>query len=219
MRRRSGRADWHRMPRTGSRERQGVLCGREIRTRRMSAVVARRTKGSRREQLRRAAAAPADIEVQYATARAGVPHPASLRRWAQVALADPRFSLGNRPHSVTLRIVASAEGRKLNREWRGMDKPTNVLSFPSGGPMTLNSEPVPLGDIVICAPVIRREAAEQGKVARAHWAHMVVHGVLHLLGYDHESEWDAVVMEKLEAKLLASQGFPDPYQLKESARR
>jgi probable rRNA maturation factor len=85
--------------------------------------------------------------------------------------------------------------------------------------MAPGAEPLQLGDIVICAPVIRREAAEQGKSARAHWAHMVVHGVLHLLGYDHELERDAVAMEALERTLLAREGFPDPYQFKDAARR
>ncbi len=120
---------------------------------------------------------------------------------------------------MTLRIVAAAEGRRLNRQWRGKDKPTNVLSFPAGEPLAPGDEAVSLGDIVICAPVIRREAGEQGKTLRAHWAHMVVHGVLHLLGYDHESERDAVIMEALERELLADRGFPDPYQLKDAVRR
>jgi probable rRNA maturation factor len=167
----------------------------------------------------RGAAAPVEIEVQYATTRAGIPHAASLRSWAQAALAHARTRRRGRVQSVTLRIVATAEGRRLNRAWRGKDKPTNVLSFPSGQTLAPGGEPESLGDIVICAPVIHREAAEQGKAARAHWAHMVVHGILHLLGYDHESELDAVIMEALERKLLARAGFPDPYQLKDAVRR
>jgi probable rRNA maturation factor len=159
------------------------------------------------------------VEVQYAIARAGVPHPASLRNWAQAALAHARTPRLKRAQSVTLRIVTTAEGRALNRQWRGKDKPTNVLSFPSGGSIAPDDEPESLGDIVICAPVILREAAEQGKPPRAHWAHMVVHGVLHLLGYDHESERDAKVMERLERALLAREGFADPYQSKEATRR
>jgi probable rRNA maturation factor len=157
-----------------------------------------------------------EIEVQFAAARAGVPHPASLRSWAQSALAARH---GPGAGSVTLRIVGAAEGRKLNHRWRGKDKATNVLSFPSGVDAAPGGEPAPLGDIVICAPVIRREAAEQGKSTRAHWAHMVVHGVLHLLGYDHESGREAAVMEGLERRLLVARGFPDPYGSEESIRR
>lgn len=168
---------------------------------------------------RRVSAGVAEIEVQYAVSRAGVPHPATLRTWAQAALARVQGRRRGPRRSVTLRIVAAAEGRKLNRQWRGKDKPTNVLSFPAGEPLAPGDEAASLGDIVICAPVIRREAAEQGKAPRAHWAHMVVHGVLHLLGYDHESERDAVVMEALERELLANRGFPDPYQPKDAVRR
>lgn len=182
-------------------------------------AVARRAKAPVPTPSRNAVAAAAEIEVQYATARAGIPHAASLRSWAQAALAQSRTRPRGRVQAVTLRIVATAEGRKLNRQWRGKDKPTNVLSFPSGQPLAPGDEPESLGDIVICAPVIRREAVEQGKTARAHWAHMVVHGILHLLGYDHESERDAVVMEALERRLLARAGFPDPYQLKDAVRR
>jgi probable rRNA maturation factor len=184
----------------------------------VTAVVARRARRALPPRPRRAAAADTEIEVQYAVGRAGIPHPASLRAWAQAALAQARTGR-RRAQSVTLRIVAMAEGRKLNRQWRGKDKPTNVLSFPSGTPMAPGDEPESLGDIVICAPVIRREAADQGKTSRAHWAHMVVHGILHLLGYDHESNQDAEVMERLERTLLARAGFPDPYQLKDAVRR
>ena len=161
-------------------------------------------------------AGTAEIEVQYAAARSGIPHAASLRTWARAALHSTRRA--GRP-SITLRIVGAAEGRKLNRQWRGKDKPTNVLSFPSGVMAMPGEDVVPLGDIVICAPVIRREAVEQGKASRAHWAHMVVHGVLHLLGYDHESGPDAAVMESLERRLLAAQGFPDPYGSEVAVRR
>lgn len=169
--------------------------------------------------MRKIPKAAAVVEVQYAAPRAGIPSPASLRAWALSALDHERGRRRSGAGSVTLRIVAAAEGRRLNRQWRGKDKPTNVLSFPSGETVAPADEPLSLGDIVICAPVIRREASEQGKTPRAHWAHMVVHGVLHLLGYDHESEGDARVMERLERMLLAREGFPDPYQLKDTARR
>lgn len=129
---------------------------------------------------------------------AGIPSAASLRGWAAAAR-------GRKRGGITIRLVDAAESRTLNRGYRGMDKPTNVLSFPMG-------EPDYLGDIVICAPVVAAEALAQGKTARAHWAHMVVHGVLHLLGYDHVAEGEAVRMESLERKLLARLGFPDPYE-------
>ena len=104
-----------------------------------------------------------------------------------------------------MRLVGIDEGRALNRDWRGRDYATNVLSFPM-------QEPGYLGDIVICAAVVAREAVEQHKSARAHWAHMVVHGVLHLLGHDHVVDAEAERMEALERKLLLRLGFPDPYR-------
>ena len=104
---------------------------------------------------------------------------------------------------LTIRIVGAAESRALNRTWRGKDKPTNVLSFGGAGPE--------VGDLAICAPVVAREAREQGKSARDHWAHMVVHGVLHLMGYDHEREREAALMEKREVNILGQLGIPNPY--------
>jgi probable rRNA maturation factor len=113
-------------------------------------------------------------------------------------------ALGRRTGEVTLRIVGPAESRALNRRYRKKDKPTNVLSFPY-------DDPGLLGDIVICAAVVNREAREQGKRREAHWAHMVVHGVLHLLGFDHIRPADAKVMERRERAILARLSFPDPY--------
>lgn len=113
--------------------------------------------------------------------------------------------------SLSVRIVGAAESRRLNAVWRGKDKPTNVLSFPSGVARVTVGEPYPLGDLVICAPVVAREAREQRKAPAAHWAHMVVHGVLHLLGYDHEIDRDAQVMEAREMNLLAKFGYSNPY--------
>lgn len=113
---------------------------------------------------------------------------------------------------LTIRVVGAAESRKLNRTWRGKDKPTNVLSFPALPVGNGRHELVPeLGDLAICAPVVAREAREQGKPAQAHWAHMVVHGVLHLLGYDHEVDRDAQIMEAREADILAGLGYSNPY--------
>ena len=133
----------------------------------------------------------------------GLPAAASLRAWATAAL-------GSACGDLSIRIVDEAESQDLNSRYRHKHKPTNVLSFPYDGE-TLDV-PV-LGDIVICAQVVAREAAEQGKEPRAHWAHMVVHGCLHLLGYDHENDKDAVEMERREREILAAFGFPDPYLL------
>ena len=113
---------------------------------------------------------------------------------------------------VSVRIVDAAEIQALNRDYRGKDKPTNVLSFPAGDVVGLPADmPVPLGDVVICASVVREEAAAQGKAITDHWAHMLVHGTLHLLGFDHEEESAAVAMETLETRVLTAHGFPDPY--------
>lgn len=142
-----------------------------------------------------------DILIQRRVDPAGIPAAASLREWAN-------RSLGRIAGDVTIRIVDEAESHELNQRYRGKDKSTNVLSFPYDGDML--DVPV-LGDIVICAPVVQREAREQGKDARAHWAHMVVHGCLHLLGYDHVQESEAEVMEAKERRILAELGFPDPY--------
>ena len=163
------------------------------------------------------------IEVQYAVNRSGVPHPSTLRRWARSALqlsgaVAPR-AVRKPPASLTVRVVGATEGRLLNRRWRGKDKTTNVLSFPAGDLPPGQHETLPLGDIVICAPVIRREAMEQFKSLTSHWAHMVIHGTLHLLGYDHEAKGDAAVMEQKERQLMAGLGFADPYLLLKDARR
>lgn len=142
--------------------------------------------------------------MQRAVAARGVPSPARLRRWARAALAET--ARGRDRGELTVRIVGNAESRRLNRRYRNKDKPTNVLSFPGEAPGLL-------GDLVICAPVVAREAREQGKAAAAHWAHMVVHGVLHLLGFDHIRPGDAKVMERRERAILARLSFPDPYKI------
>lgn len=143
------------------------------------------------------------VTVQIATRRAGVPHSRSFARWAKAAFAGGRVRRARGAAELTIRVVGATESRKLNRTWRGKDKPTNVLSFQADGPL--------LGDLAICAPVVAREAREQGKRPAAHWAHMVVHGVLHLLGYDHENDRDAARMEARETKILAQLGMPNPY--------
>lgn len=150
------------------------------------------------------------LEVQYACAAPDLPDEAALRRWAQAAApAEAAVEL-------VIRLVDEAESRTLNHTYRGKDRPTNVLSFPFEPPPgvpteLLAADGLPLGDLVICAPVVTREAAEQGKAPAAHWAHMVVHGVLHLRGYDHVAEPAALEMEALERHVLHTLGFPDPY--------
>lgn len=128
------------------------------------------------------------VAIQYAVTRRGVPSPAALRQWARTAAAVP----------LTLRIVGAAEGRRLNRVYRKKDRATNVLTFATG-------------DIVLCHPVIRREARAQGKSLAAHYAHLVVHGCLHLRGYDHEKKRDAGRMETREIALLRRLGIANPY--------
>lgn len=146
------------------------------------------------------------IEIQFATSRRGVPHAIKLRKWAQQALPP-------KDQPVCIRIVGTAESRKLNRKWRGKDKPTNVLSFSYSSPSAFSLQPTAsfLGDLVICAPVVAREAREQGKTLNAHWAHMVIHGILHLLGHDHVKNRDAIKMAAREVEILAQFGYQDPY--------
>lgn len=155
------------------------------------------------------------VSVQFAGSRRGVPHSRSLAGWARAAFASTRPSRSRRATNLTIRVVGAAESRVLNRTWRGKDKPTNVLSFPAMDIGSGAHDPMPrdfeLGDLAICAPVVAREAREQGKPAKAHWAHMVVHGVLHLLGYDHENDRDAVAMEAREVAILSRFGYSDPY--------
>ncbi len=150
---------------------------------------------------------PLELSVAYAAPRRGVPSAASFRRWAAAALATARHG---RPAELSLRIVGAREGRALNRRYRGKDYATNVLSFPVELPRGIDS-PL-LGDIVVCAPVVAREAREQHKPARDHFAHLAIHGVLHLLGFDHQDPRAAARMESLEARILASLGIADPYR-------
>jgi len=145
-----------------------------------------------------------EITVQYAVAATGLPSEAEFRAWAELALQEHA-----RPAELVLRIVDEAEITALNRRYRGKDGSTNVLSFPYQGCVGVPSEL--LGDVVICAPVVAAEAAVQGKPPAAHWAHLVIHGVLHLLGYDHHHEADAARMEHRESALLAALRYPDPW--------
>jgi probable rRNA maturation factor len=150
--------------------------------------------------------APLTLAVGYAVPRAGLPAATSFRRWVEAAL---RGAKRHKAAELAIRIVGADEGRALNRDYRGKDYATNVLSFPVELPPGVA---LPLiGDLAICAPVVQREAAEQGKAVRDHWAHLTIHGVLHLLGHDHVDERDATVMEALETRILASLGIADPY--------
>ncbi len=153
----------------------------------------------------------ARIEIQYAISSDGLPTEAELTLWAQAALNSIADSTGE----ITLRVVDAEETRALNHSYRGKDSPTNVLSFPFEMPegLPLAAQDLILGDIALCADVIAEESQEQNKVLTHHWAHMVVHGVLHLLGFDHIGDSDAAIMEKLEIDILASLGIPDPYHL------
>jgi probable rRNA maturation factor len=167
------------------------------------------------------AAAPAlDLDIQRACDAADLPGDVQLRGWVRAALTAGR----QRPSAaaLTLRIVDADEGALLNQRYRGRTGPTNVLSFPFEPPAGLPPEALDdpelaaqLGDIVICAPVLRREAALQGKTLAAHTAHLVVHGSLHLLGFDHIDPAEASEMEALEAAILGGFGFSTPYEVPE----
>lgn len=146
------------------------------------------------------------VDIQSATADP-VPDEDDIRRWIAAALAAGGHAGDT---EVSLRLVDNAEMIALNQRFRDKPQPTNVLSFPADLPPALQ---LPLlGDIVICAPVIAAEAAAQGKAASAHWAHMLVHGTLHLLGHDHMDAHEAKQMESIETRILAELGFPCPYR-------
>ncbi|VXC17227.1 rRNA maturation RNase YbeY [Pseudomonas sp. 9Ag] len=150
-----------------------------------------------------------ELDLQIAT-DGTVPDEAALHRWCELALRQRKGD-----SELTIRLVDEAEGRELNRTWRQKDYATNVLSFPADvpdGPDGIPLLDIPLlGDLVICVPVVEREASEQGKPPQAHWAHLVIHGCLHLLGYDHIEDDEAEEMESLERQLLAELGHADPY--------
>ena len=148
------------------------------------------------------------VAISYGLPRKGVPAAASFRKWVAAALADRAGEA-----DVAIRVVDEEEGRSLNRQYRGKDYPTNVLSFPADLPEGLpDGVRLPLlGDLVICAPVVEREAREQGKPLATHYAHLTVHGVLHLVGWDHENDRDAERMEQRERQILATLGIGDPY--------
>ena len=146
-----------------------------------------------------------EVQVQYGLPRAGWPAAPNLHRAARAAWR------GRGAAQVVLRVVDDEEGLRLNRDFRGRERPTNVLSFPAPPEAKLPRSPVFIGDIVLCAPVLAEEAGAQRKDLRAHFAHMVVHGMLHLQGLDHQTPEDAEAMEAIERQILGGLGYPDPY--------
>jgi probable rRNA maturation factor len=145
-----------------------------------------------------------EVDVSYAARRPWVPNSGQVAAWAGTALAPLRRSV-----VLSVRVVGLARSRSLNAHYRHKDKPTNVLSF--GGAGSAPDGRLFLGELVICAPVVAREALAQGKTLESHWAHMTVHGVLHLLGFDHERRAEAAKMAAKEIQILDRLGFSDPY--------
>lgn len=148
------------------------------------------------------------LDVQSATAMT-TPTQQDFQRWIEATLRDR-----SEPIALCIRLVDEDESQSLNHEFRGKNQPTNVLSFPFAAP-----EQVPataydhlLGDLILCAPLVQQEASQQDKAEQHHWAHLTVHGTLHLLGYDHEEPKQAQEMEQMERSILASLNIPDPYQ-------
>lgn len=146
------------------------------------------------------------LETQYEIPGSGLPSDADFHTWAKAALGTRRDA-----SELVIRIVDEAEMTTLNQTYRKKTEPTNVLSFPLQGPGQVATNL--LGDLVICAPVVQQEAIAQGKTEWSHWAHMTVHGVLHLLGFDHQNAQNAETMENLERDILAQLGISDPYQM------
>ena len=146
-----------------------------------------------------------EVDVQIASDEDDLPDPDELRTWADTAVCGLKQNA-----ELTIRIVDEVESARLNDSYRKKSGATNVLSFPFESPPGVKLSL--LGDVVICAPVVRREAAEQSKSLSSHWAHMVVHGALHLLGYDHELAGDADEMEAIETRILGELGFDNPYE-------
>jgi probable rRNA maturation factor len=187
-------------------------------------VAARAVSKAKAVRKTRAKAVPPTLrlDVQHVVSREGVPSAKRLSLWAQAAYevhhAAHAMHAGKGrkrivpPVQVSLRIVGAAESRKLNRQWRDEDHATNVLSFPVGEMPEIAGEAPTLGDLVVCQPIVKREAREQGITLDSHWAHMMIHGVLHLLGYDHEDERDAQVMEACEVAILEQFGYASPYE-------
>ncbi len=157
---------------------------------------------------------PVQVDVQVAVEISDVPAESEVQRWLEQVVAQVESDTA-RTVEVSVRIVDEPEGRALNKQFREIDKATNVLSFPIPDAAMPAELPLALGDIVICGPVVAREATEQGKSISDHWAHMLVHGALHLFGYDHETDEQAQEMETLEAQILALGGVENPYECRD----
>lgn len=171
------------------------------------------------------------LDLQYGplapSERASLPTPEQFEHWTRAALEpslSPRHEAVRQPAELTVRITDEAESAELNQRYRGRAGATNILSFPFEPPPGLAAEhpafaevSALLGDLVICAPLVRREALEQSKTEAAHWAHLVVHGVLHLLDFDHITATKAAPMEALEIRILEALGFPSPYEVNDDA--
>jgi len=147
-----------------------------------------------------------EVEIQFALDTPSLPTIEQVQTWVETALAQYSTHF-----SMCIRIVDTDESQALNNEYRGKDKPTNVLSFPFEMPDCVTVETEILGDLVICAPVVSQEASEQNKALFDHWAHMIIHGTLHLLGFDHIKDAEAEEMEQLERDILAKLNIADPY--------
>ena len=145
-----------------------------------------------------------EVEVQRETSISSLPSDQQFEQWATAVLR------GQGEAELVIRLVDQDESRRLNEQFANRNKATNVLSFPAGLPPSI--ELSLLGDIVICAPLVEREAEDQNKTILAHWAHLTIHGILHLLGHDHQTEEEAADMEALETGLVQSFGYPDPYR-------
>ena len=210
------RTSGRRSIKTGTRSAAGGATGRAAggTADEVAPRAARRTRGSKAARAIRDTHNPQvsqlRLSVQHAVTADGLPVAATLRRWLSRALAsDVKVA------TIVLRFVGSSEGRRLNRDFRARDYATNVLTFVYDRPAA-SGENALAGDIVLCVPVLKREARALGRSLRAHCAHLVIHGALHLQGYDHESDKDARVMEALETELLASFGYRDPYEIQEN---
>lgn len=154
------------------------------------------------------------VELQRACEVGSVPAPGEIRAWIEAAVDAAGAWDDRRDCEIVVRVVDEQESRDLNNRYRDKDRPTNVLAFPSCDAALPGLPPGPrraLGDLAICGPVVEREALEQGKPASAHWGHLLIHGTLHLLGYDHRTDAEAAEMERLEVRILADRGFADPY--------
>jgi probable rRNA maturation factor len=151
-----------------------------------------------------------DLQIAYNKDKdkKNLPNQEDFQRWVEAALIPYK-----KPFELTIRLVTSEESQQLNSQYRRKDKPTNVLSFPFEVPEGIELDL--LGDLIICVPVVEQEALEQNKTLAAHWAHMVIHGCLHLLGFDHIEDDEADEMEALETKIITALGFPAPYEISE----